>query len=54
MCIRDSRSPVAIYVLRLELPEAGAMAGQGPGAAAEPVTFDLGLARVAGPEAENP
>lgn len=49
-----SRSPVAIYVLRLELPEAGAVAGQGPAAAAEPVTFDLGLARVAGPETGKP
>ncbi len=49
-----SRSPVSIYLLRLELPEAGRMAGQGSASAAEPVTFDLGLARVAGPEAENP
>lgn len=49
-----SRAPVSIYFLQLALPEAGRIGGQGPGAAAEPVTFDLGLARVAGPEAGRP
>ena len=44
-----SRAPVSIYELQLALPAPSRMAAQGP--AAEPVTFDLGLARVAGPEA---
>lgn len=45
-----SRAPVAIYELRLALPAPGKIAGRGPAAVAEPVTFDLGLARIAGPE----
>ncbi len=49
-----SRAPVSIYVLRLELPGASRMGSQGPAAATDPVTFDLGLARVAGPEAARP
>lgn len=48
-----SRAPVAIYVLRLALPGASRMGSESP-AAADPVTFDLGLARVAGPEAARP
>ncbi|MEO8196865.1 MAG: hypothetical protein ABI689_09110 [Thermoanaerobaculia bacterium] len=46
-----SRAPVSIYELQLTLPAPSKMAGQGPAAVAEPVTFDLGLARIAGPEA---
>lgn len=46
-----SRAPVSIYELQLSLPAPSKIVAQGPAAAAEPVTFDLGLARVAGPEA---
>ncbi len=49
-----SRVPVSIYVLRLALPGASGMGSQGSAAAADPVTFDLGLARVAEPEAVRP
>ena len=49
-----SRAPVAIYVLRLALPGASRMGSADTAAAADPVTFDLGLARVAGPEAARP
>ena len=49
-----SRAPVAIYFLRLELPETGRIGKQGPAGSADPVTFDLGLARVAGPEDGEP
>ncbi len=45
-----SRAPVAIYFLGLALPEAR----MPPSAAMEPVTFDLGLARIALPEAAHP
>ena len=49
-----SRTPVSIYFLGLELPETGRIAPKGPRATAKPVTFDLGLARVAGAEATRP
>lgn len=46
-----SRAPVSIYELQLTLPVPSKIAAQGPAPTAEPVIFDLGLARVAGPEA---
>lgn len=49
-----SRAPVAIYELELALPVAGKIPPQGPATAAEPVTFDLGLARVEGTEIVRP
>ncbi len=49
-----SRAPVAIYPLRLTMPEAGKMERQSPASGAEPVSFDLGLARVAGSEITRP
>ena len=49
-----SRAPVSIHFLRLALPETSRIGAQGPAVAADPVTFDLGLARVAGPEAGKP
>lgn len=49
-----SRVPVSIYVLRLELPGTSGKGSQGSATAADPVTFDLGLARVAEPEAVRP
>lgn len=49
-----SRAPVAIYELELALPVVDKMPAQGAAAAAEPVTFDLGLARVEGMETVRP
>jgi len=49
-----SRSPVAIYDLRLDLPQAGPKAATSSAPAGEPVTFDLGLARVAAAETARP
>ena len=54
-----SRAPVSIYFLRLELPqsagpEAGRIGRESPASSADPVTFDLGLARVAGAEEGRP
>jgi len=49
-----SREPVSIYLLGLAIPEASRMTAQGQKGAPAPVTFDLGLARVAGPEAGRP
>lgn len=49
-----SREPVSIYELELALPPPGRMGAQDSAAAREPVTFDLGLARVAGPETGRP
>ncbi len=52
-----SRTPVSIYFLRLALPDARVSSADGaplgrPGT--EPITFDLGLARVAGTGAVRP
>lgn len=49
-----SRAPVSIYFLQLDLPRPSGIETQGAAGASEPVTFDLGLARVAGPESGRP
>lgn len=49
-----SRSPVAIYVLRLDLSGTGTKGVTSSAPAREPVSFDLGLARVAAAETARP
>lgn len=49
-----SRSPVAIYVLGLDLAGSGSKRVPPTPPAGEPVSFDLGLARVASPETARP
>jgi hypothetical protein len=49
-----SRAPVSIYLLRVLNPAPGRMTAQTSAPAAEPVSFDLGLARLAGAEAGKP